>query len=195
MEPKLRVFLGFLCWMCPLLCPHPLLPAQLLNGLTVIGQTLSLLLPLTKGMSPLEVTIWLEKFEHWFLLAHGPTADDKVKATELQIKRDLDWFNVLKGSITWESATYAQITEAISSELLVQDPKLTRRASLFGLSIDKGKILRDFMTQVERGSIVCYLSVGLNKEEIIVLCILRAIPGELRSKELQHFMDKEPGVQ
>ena len=33
------------------------------------------------------------------------------------------------------------------------------------------------------------------KKEIIVLSILRAITGELLSKILQHFMDKEPAVQ
>ena len=42
----------------------------------------------------------------------------------------------------------------------------------------------DFITRVERGSSVGYLDAGLEREDIIVLCILKAISADLRSKVL-----------
>ena len=118
---------------------------------------------LTKGMTPLEVSGWLKKFEQWFQLSHGNGADDHVKSTEIQMNLDLEWSNHLKGIIQWDEASYTTITGAIFAELLIQDPKLTRQASLFGLSMDKVETLCDFITRMERGSTVCYLSDGLKK--------------------------------
>ena len=56
-----------------------------------------MLSPLTKGMTPMEVTGWLEKFKQWFALAHGDGADDRVKSTELQMMLGLEGSNTLKG--------------------------------------------------------------------------------------------------
>ena len=42
---------------------------------------------------------------------------------------------------------------------------------------------------------MCYLDDGLQKEETIVLCILWAMSADLRSKVLQHFIDREPSIQ
>ena len=106
----------------------------------------------------------------------------------------MEWSNHLKGIIDWYEASYSMITEAIFAELLIQDLKLTMQASLFGLSLDKGENFRDFVTRVERGSTVSYLSEGLKKEEIVVLCVLWAIPADLRSKVLQHFIDKKSTI-
>ena len=53
--------------------------------------------------------------------------------------------------------------------------------------------MRDFVTTVEQGSSVCYLEKGLNREDILIHCILQEISAELRAKVLQFFI-QEPTI-
>ena len=105
-----------------------------------------------------------------------------------------DWVSHLKGVVTWTTASFKDICDAIKLELLIQDPMLTRRVTLFGLSIDKGETVRDFITRVEQVSTVCYLEKGLKHEDVLILCILRAISSDVRAKVLQYFTRQDPTI-
>ena len=113
---------------------------------------------------------------------------DSVKASEIKMKLNPDWVSHLKEVVTWQTASFKDICEAIRSELLIQDPMLKWRATLFGLAIYKGETLHYFITRVEQGSLICYLEKGLNCENVLILCILRAVSSEVREKVLQYFI-------
>ena len=53
------------------------------------------------------------------------------------MKLDSDWSSLLKSELDWNAASYNDIIAAIRKELLVQDQTLTRRATLFSLSLEK----------------------------------------------------------
>ena len=57
---------------------------------------------------------------------------------------------------------------------------------------DRGENLRDFLTRVENQASVCSIEDGLNKEDILLLCILRATSQETRTKILQFFVERDP---
>ena len=44
--------------------------------------------PLAKGISPLETSEWVEKFDYWFSVAYGGAGDVSIKAAELKYKLD-----------------------------------------------------------------------------------------------------------
>ena len=102
---------------------------------------------LAKGITPLEFETWMEKFLFWHNACFG-SADpaDRSMAVELRMKLDSDWSSLLRNEIDRNAASYNDIIAAIRKELLVQDPTLTRRATLFSLSLEKGESFIDFIT-------------------------------------------------
>ena len=69
--------------------------------------------PLDKGISPLETSEWVDKFDYWFSMAYCGAEDAGIKAKELKNKLDVDWVNHLKGVLDWPAADYEDIIEAI----------------------------------------------------------------------------------
>ena len=99
-----------------------------------------LLDPLSKVVSPLEFECWLEKFLYWHKSCFVSTDNaDQSIAIEVHMKLYSDWVALLKSVVDWDAATYTEIIKAIRDELLVQDPNLTQRATLFTSGIEKGK--------------------------------------------------------
>ena len=93
-------------------------------------------------------------------------------ANELRMKLDADWTASLKSILNWDEASYKEIMERIKHDLLIQHPTLIRRATLFSMNMEKGENLLDFLTRVESQASVCSVEEGLNKEQILLLCIL-----------------------
>ena len=108
------------------------------------------------------------------------------------MKLDSDWLALLKSVLDWETASYNDIIKGIRDELLVQDSTLTRRATLFSMEMEKGERFHDLITRVEVSASVCHLENGLKREDILILCVLKSVSGDLRTRVLQHFMVKQP---
>ena len=143
----------------------------------------------------MEFLSWLDKFRYWIGASFGSFQPESASlANELCMKLDFDWTALLKSVLDWETASYDEIVEAIKNELLIQHPTLTRRATLFSMNLEKGENLCDFLTRVESQAPVCNVEEGLDKEQILLLCMLRATSQETRTKILQLFVQKEPSV-
>ena len=100
---------------------------------------------------------------------------------------------LLKSTLSdWKTETYDNIVATIKTELLVQHLVLTKRATLLSMAMEKGENLMDFLTRVESQASVCNIESGLQKEDILLLCMLRATNQDTRTKILQFFVQKGP---
>ena len=148
---------------------------------------------LNYGTNPLAVNFWLEKFSDYLAVNNIPTAR---KGMEMRNRLDSEWTTNLHSVVPdWTEASIEAITKEIKEDLLIQNPILARRSTLFQLNLNKGKTIRKFVNKIELQSKACHILSRLTREEVLVLISICRVSDSSRQDILRKFHIKNGNLQ